>query len=129
MKKVGIKLVIIWLVLGCNSKPKGLISENNMSEIIADLKVLDAKMDNLYLRNIDSSRVVYKHLQQRVFEKYETDSVTYGLSYDYYLKKKSTLLKIYENAEKILRDSIENITKPQNLDLDEKKPGNHTDVQ
>ena len=105
MKNIGIKLAIIYLVLGCHSKPEGLISEKDMSNIISDLKIIEVKLDNLYFQKMDSSRVAYGYLQNKVFEKYKTDSVSYSLSYDYYLQNRAKMVKIYENAAETLTDT------------------------
>lgn len=87
---------------GCKSKPKGLLSEDKMASIIAEQKLLEAKVDQLYLRNIDSSRMVYSHLEQKIFKDHKTDSSAYNKSYNFYLSQKQTMVDILSEAEKIL---------------------------
>lgn len=129
MKNIGIKLVIIYLVLGCSPKPDGLISEKEMSELIADLKTLEAKLDNHYFKKMDSSRVAYAYLQEKIFKKYHTDSSAYRRSYDFYLQDKSKMIEIYEKAATILDDTTVIQSELPIIELDDKKPGNRPHLQ
>lgn len=106
MKNIGIKLTIIllFLVSACNSNPEGVVSIDKMAEILADLKVLEAKIDNFYVTTADSSRVAYRYEQNKIFKKHEIDSVQFNLSYDYYLRDKRKMLKVYEKSEEILEN-------------------------
>ncbi|MCD8540055.1 MAG: DUF4296 domain-containing protein [Leadbetterella sp.] len=74
---------------------------------MADLKLLESKVDHFFLRNPDSSKVAFRYLQHQVFEKHKTDSATYYESYEYYLSRKKQLLRILENASKRLEISEE----------------------
>ena len=73
VRNVGIKLAIISLTLmcACNSKPKGVLSEDKMAEIMVDLKVGEAHVDNIYVRSIDTSRIIYDHLRQKILKKHK----------------------------------------------------------
>ncbi len=123
VNKIGIKLVIILvtLVFGCNSKPKGLLSEKEMAGIIAEQKILESQIDQFYVRKIDSTRFAYNYLEKKIFAKFKTDSLNYTKSYDYYLSNKEIMLDILEQAEKILENDKALKTKtagkdnPQNL--------------
>jgi len=78
-----------------------------MAAVIKDLKLLESKVDHFYLRSPDSSKAAYRYLQHQVFKKHKTDSAAYYESYDYYLSHKKQLLKILEDAGKLLENSGE----------------------
>lgn len=127
MRHFGIKLVIICLVLGCSEKPENLISEDEMVKIIVDLKIQEVKVDNFYLRNPDSSRIAYRYLKDKVFEKYKVDSASYDASYNYYLRKNEKLLDMLNAAEIALQDSAK-IDQPQTK-KGKNESGNRTNLQ
>lgn len=106
MKNIGIKLTIIllFLVSACNSSPEEVVSIDKMAEILADLKIVEAKIDNFYVTTADSSRVAYRYEQNKIFVKHEIDSVQFNLSYDYYLRNKKKMLKVYEKSADILEE-------------------------
>ncbi|ADQ18314.1 hypothetical protein Lbys_2652 [Leadbetterella byssophila DSM 17132] len=103
----GIKIAIILLIslAGCDSGPSKLVSEKEMSEIIFELKVLESKVDHFFLRTSDSTKVAYRYLQNKVFEKHGIDSTTYYESYDYYLQNKKKMLNILNAATKKLDEA------------------------
>ncbi len=109
LRNNGIKIAIILLTLvcSCNSERRKRLSEKEMATVIAELKLLEAKVDHFYLRNTDSSKVAFHYLQQQVFKKNNTDSATYYKSYEYYLSRKKRLVKILEDASKQLENSEE----------------------
>lgn len=80
-----------------------------MATVIADLKLLETKVDRFYLRNTDSSKVAYLYLQQQVFKKNNTDSINYYKSYEYYLSRKKQLVRILEQASKLLENQEEGL--------------------
>lgn len=80
-----------------------------MTAVIADLKVLESKVDHFFLRNPDSSKIAYRYLQHGVFQKHKTDSATYYESYEYYLSRKNSMLEILENASKLLEISEDDL--------------------
>lgn len=115
------------LTFGCNSTPKGILPVKKMALIIADLKVLEAKVDNMYVNSSDSTRFVYRFEQQKIFEKYNIDSSTFNQSYDYYLRNKRELVKVFDKTTFILDDLY---NKNQNiLNLPDEKPGDNTDLR
>ena len=115
------------LTFGCNSTPKGILPVKKMALIIADLKVLEAKVDNMYVNSSDSTRFVYRFEQEKIFEKYNIDSSTFNQSYDYYLRNKRELVKVFDKTTFILDDLY---NKNQNiLNLPDEKPGDNTDLR
>lgn len=80
-----------------------------MAAVIADLKLLESKVDHFFLRNPDSSKVAFHYLQQEVFKNNNTDSAAYYSSYEYYLSRKKQLVRILENASKRLENSEDDL--------------------
>ena len=131
VRNVGIKLAIfsLTLMIACNSKPKGILSEDKMAEILVDLKVGEAHVDNIYVRGIDSSRIIYNHLEEKVLKKHKTDTSIYNLSYKYYLQNKSKMLEIFNKSEKILDELAEKATQLNTDSTKNEKPGNNSNLQ
>lgn len=130
MRNIGIKLAIILLIWasGCKSKPKDLIPQDDMVQIIADIKLLETKVDHFYLRNMDSSRVAFRILQQDIFKKYETDSTHYNQSYSFYLQDKKKMVDILNKVEALLDEKQNEILgKPLENVQDPKKETNKND--
>ena len=131
VRNVGIKLAIISLTLmcACNSKPKGVLSEDKMAEIIVDLKVGEARVDNIYVRSIDTSRIIYDHLQEKILKKHKVDTAVYNLSYNYYLNNKKKMLEVFEKSEKII-EALEEKANKLNIDSTKnEESGNNSDLQ
>ena len=101
MKRLFTYLIIGLLIWGCaekNPKPKDLISEKNMEEILYDLTLLQAIRNNNYMlfeqNNIQPDVYIY--------QKYEIDSLQFASSHKYYISDP-------ENYEKILTRIIDRV--------------------
>ena len=90
------------LFFSCKSVPDDIIDKKTMSKLIAELQTTEAKVSRFNLRGVDSSRVAFKYLEKKILKKYKIDSLLYTKSFDYYAKDKSSLFKIYKDAEKII---------------------------
>ena len=108
MKIFYVKIAFICILFtSCDqdsSKPDNLIEKDKMADILAEVLVLEAKVSRVSINNIDSTRTIYKYLENQIYKKYSTDSATYRSSYQYYIKKPQVLKAIYD-------DSIKNIEK------------------
>lgn len=92
-------------LLACSGdeKPPGdLISEDKMAKILADIHVAEAQVTNLQLRSLDSSVTVYGELQQKIWKKYDVDTLLYRKSYSFYTSHPAYLVSIYDKVEKNL---------------------------
>jgi hypothetical protein len=113
----------------CNSKPKGVLSEDKMAALLVDLKVGEAYVDNIYVRSIDTSKVIYDHLQDSILKKHQIDTSIFNLSYNYYLSDKKTMLRIFEKSEKII-EALDEKENQLNLDsTNNEKPSNNSNLQ
>lgn len=95
MKKVFLFAVAL-IVFSCQGEeeiPEDILSEEQMVALLIDIRVTEGKVVNLGLEK-DSSIVLYKALENILFESYEVDSATYVKSYNYYLLKPKQFLNI-----------------------------------
>ena len=75
------------MLLACSEeekRPGDLISEDKMAKILADIHLAEAQVTNLQLRSLDSSVTVYEELQQKIWKKYQVDTLLYRKSYSFY---------------------------------------------
>ena len=131
MKRILIYLVVGLLVWGCvetNPKPKNLISEKNMENILYDLALLQA------IRGVNYTLYEQYNIQPDIYiyRKYGIDSIRFSDSHKYYIsdpdnyekmlsriinrvsenKKTTDSLTIKENDIPLVRDSISPKIKP-----------------
>ena len=93
------------MLLACSEeekRPGDLISEDEMATILADIHLAEAQVTNLQLRSLDSSVTVYEELQQKIWKKYQVDTLLYRKSYSFYTSHPAYLAEIYEQVEKNL---------------------------
>lgn len=83
-----------------SSKPQNLIEKDKMADVLADMLVLEAKVSRVSINNIDSTRTIYKYLENQIYKKYSIDSATYRSSYQYYIERPQVLKEIYDNSIK-----------------------------
>ena len=95
IKKVFLGMVAV-LLFSCSEKeqrPDDILHHETMINMMIDLRILEGKVAVLTLGN-DSSRVLYRELEKRVFDEYEVDSATYVKSYQYYMLRPEQALYI-----------------------------------
>ena len=72
-----------FLMVSCHqSKPKGILSEKTMVDLMTDIHLVDGYLNTL---PVDSTRKVIEGLYGEVFEKYGIDSVKFKKNTAYYL--------------------------------------------
>lgn len=104
-----------FLLISCNkSAPEGILPENKMVDLMAEVHLLDGYFNTL---PIDSSRKLIDGMYNRVFENYGIDSVSFKTNLNYYLGNPTLSKKVYVQInEKLtgmdkafrLTDSIKN---------------------
>jgi purine-nucleoside phosphorylase len=129
VNNLGIKIVfiyLIWAISACQSKSqKTDIDKETMSKIIAELQITENKVNRLAFNQGDSAKIAYSYLANKVFAKYKTDSAKFAKNFDLFADDKNQMLKIYENAEKILTERKDSL----NLNNANEKPSHRPDVQ
>lgn len=89
-----------FLMISCNkSKPKGILSEKTMVNLMTDVHLVDGYLNTL---STDSTRKVIDGLYEQVFEKYDIDSTTFKTNVTYYLSNPIISTDIYEQVTKNL---------------------------
>lgn len=94
--------VSIWLVSACTApedqRPDNLINEDRMANILAEVHIAEARVSRLNLRSIDSSNIVYKHLESQIFRKFGVDTAAYRKSYIFYWSHPADMEAIYKKV-------------------------------
>ena len=83
-------------------KPNNLLSEEQMSQILAEVQIAEAKIGKMSFMSIDSSNLAYQNLEMRIFKKYNTDSATYKKSFNFYALQPEVWADIYSQVVKTL---------------------------
>lgn len=109
-------LVSGWLLASCTApedkRPDGLIDENQMAAILTEIHIAESRVSRLTLGSIDSSNIVYKHLESQIFKKFNVDTATYRKSYVFYSAHPSDMEAIYQRiTEKLKKRDIPNKAK------------------
>ena len=98
---------IILLLVGltaCSSdeKPKNLIDQSTMVNIMTDVHLMEAEINNLHLQHQDSSVFMYQKLKVKMLKKYNTDTATFHNSFNYYILNPDKMKPIYSEVKKKL---------------------------
>lgn len=81
---------------GCeeNSKPKDLLSEDEMVNVLIDIHLTEGIASSLPIP-YDSSQVIYNLLENEVFVEHEVQDSVFTKSMIYYLQDPATMDRIY----------------------------------
>ena len=105
-KKIFLSLGIILTIIACKDSPKApanIIDEQTMSNILADIHLIEAKASRLSFQAYDSTKVAYSELERRVMVKYKTDTARYKASYQFYVTNPESMMRIYDQTLKVLK--------------------------
>lgn len=98
----GWYLLSLLLLLGCQApedqKPDDLISEDRMVDILTEVHLAESQTSRLSLGSIDSSRVAYKHIETKLFQKMKVDTSVYSRSFIFYSSHPKYMERIYQNV-------------------------------
>jgi hypothetical protein len=97
VKKIFLVL-ILFSFLACNRKdvtPEGILPKEKMVSIFIDMHIVESQISSLNLKR-DSSRLLFKHYEQKVLEKHNVNDSLYQESYNYYLYNVNDMEKIYD---------------------------------
>lgn len=95
MKKLLIPIIFLLACGKAEDKPAGLLTKEQMINILTDIHITEAKVSRMSFRSYDSTQIVYKEFENDIFKKYKTDSVVYRQSYNYYLEHMAEMDEIY----------------------------------
>lgn len=75
--------------------PAGLLSKAQMTSLLIDLHLAEAKMSYTNVRNADSLEVLYRNYEYAIYEEHGVTDSTYLRSYEYYLDHMKEMEEIY----------------------------------
>jgi len=91
---------LFFLVVACSkSRPKGILSDKEMSDLMTEVYILDSYLNNM---PIDSGRKVMPVLYQQLFDKFKMDSTTFIKNLDYYYGNPVELEKVNAKVKDVL---------------------------
>lgn len=94
--------ISFFLILSCaKSKPKDIISESKMSEVLTQVSIVDGYLNIL---PSDSAVKVMPVLYDKIFEKYGLDSAKFVRNLEYYFADPNLTDKVYLRVAKKLND-------------------------
>ncbi|MDI1322849.1 MAG: DUF4296 domain-containing protein [Algoriphagus sp.] len=96
MKRFVSACLLLLLMGGCeeNSKPKDLLSEDEMVNVLIDIHLTEGIASSLPIP-YDSSQVIYNLLENEVFVEHEVQDSVFTKSMIYYLQDPATMDRIY----------------------------------
>jgi Domain of unknown function (DUF4296) len=123
---------IILLIVGlaaCSSdeKPKNLIDESTMANIMTDIHILEAQINNSRLQHQDSAVYVYQKMKVKMLKKYNTDTAVFNASFKYYILNPDKMKPVYVEVKKKLEDIKKKTTAASRVKTPTKSPANITD--
>ena len=84
MKKSFFILIVILISCSKSEYPDNVLSQDEMVSILIEVHLLEAKIQKLYLKE-DSSKVLYDHYEDMLFDDLEVDRERYNNSMIYYV--------------------------------------------
>ena len=123
---------IITLIIGltaCSSdkKPENLIDQSTMVNIMTDVHLLEAEINNLHLQHQDSAVFMYQKLKVKMLKKYNTDSSVFNASFKYYILNPDKMKPIYVEVKKKLEEIKKKTVAASRTKLPTKSPINMID--
>lgn len=112
--------VAILIIVSCTQKddiPKGVLPPEKMANILAQIYEAEHKATNIGLK-YDSSKIVMRHYELKIFEENNTSDSIYKESFSYYLENPQKLELVYD----IVIDSMS--LREQVLDANRQKLNN-----
>lgn len=113
MKRLIPVLFLLIFFLACSdSTPKGVLARENMVNLLTDMHVVDGYANTLPTDSL--TRKTYP-LYRSVFKKYNTDSINFRRSIDFYTRRPEELKQIYVSVT----TKLENMQKAEQKRLDD----------
>jgi hypothetical protein len=98
--------VLATFLVACNTgeEPDNLIEKEIMVDLLSESHILEAEVGRLSVNDYDSANVAFQYLQERLWEKYDVDSLSYNESYSYYAKYPKVFSEMYDKIEEKLAE-------------------------
>ncbi|MEP1181857.1 DUF4296 domain-containing protein [Ekhidna sp.] len=96
----NIFLTVLVIVCACTSSdiPEDLINQEKMVEIMVEIHLLEAKINNILIDPHDSIQAVYEHYEKLLFQDLSITQDQYERSFNHYVNNSSDFEKIYNTV-------------------------------
>ena len=99
-----ILLTIGFTACGSDEKPENLLDQDRMVNIMTDIHLIEAEINNIHLQHQDSSVFMYQKLKVKMLKKYNTDTSVFNASFKYYVLNPDKMKPIYAEVKKKLEE-------------------------
>lgn len=123
--KLFFSVLIFLAACGGNKIPDGIIAQDKMTQLLTDIHIVDGSMYNV-MQFPDSLYKYGTEKYQMVFRKYDTDSVQFKKSFQYYTSNPDKLQAIYDQITINIKQKSDSVNK-LNLDKINKDNKRRTD--
>ena len=87
-------VTVVWMVSCGGKRPDGILSRQEMVQVMEELYLAEEKVNHLTLSR-DSSKKVFEHMGRKVFESAAISDTIFKKSFDYYMERPREMELIY----------------------------------
>jgi len=80
------------------------LDQEEMAQVLADIHIDEAIIQNMYVGNSDTSLVLYHELSQQTLKKRGLDSTQVAKSFGSYVKDPAAFVKLYTRVNEIIEE-------------------------
>jgi hypothetical protein len=103
MKK-GLFFLLLALA-GCTGESSSdRLDQEQMAQVLADIHIDEAIIQNMHVGNSDTSLVLYHELNKQTLKKRGLDSTQVAKSYGSYVKDPAAFVKLYTRVNEIIEE-------------------------
>ena len=95
MKYFFLTALVIVTACGPAEAPEDLLEPEDMTKVLMEVHLLEAKVNELSITPLDSEQVVYDHFEKLLFDTLSITQEQYERSFNYYLDHPKQFEKIY----------------------------------
>jgi len=121
-RNIIISIVIIWVFAACSKevyeKPKGLIKEKKMIDMLVDVHLAEATYHNQTYRSASERRLSSTDFYYSVLHKYNVPDSIFERSFVYYASKPKVFERMYRDVTNKLTEIENEQTNLQNESLE-----------
>jgi hypothetical protein len=108
MKKVYLLLFLALSAIGvysCTSESdKNRLEQEQMAQVLADIHIDEATIQNMHVGNSDTALVLYHELSKQTLKKQGLDSTQVAKSLGSYVKDPTAFVKLYTRVNEIIEE-------------------------
>ena len=96
MKNFFLTALVILSACGSSDQPENLMTPQQMTKLLMEVHLLEAKISEIPIMPLDSSQRVFDHFEEKLFAEMEITVEQYETSFNYYLDHPREFEKIYK---------------------------------